>query len=286
MQRATCLYCGGALGATATVPATVAAARPVATQPAAAPSRIVVVLDFSSARPEAVRDALGITVMEADLLVRRAGPWVHRILPALEAETEVKRLRDTGLHVSRLEEHVVRAALDPVMVRGGDGSERRLALDTSEGALNVEAADVLVVVRGPIAREYTPAPGGKRVRTATLEPGYRFHLHRHATTRPLEIDPSTFAFTATDRPASSFLTIWRWIGSLGTPMEDDTFRHQAPALGPEAPKPSELASLFGVAKSPGRSSDEAPAIVDNLRQFRWHSGVRGAFDRARSGQHA
>ena len=263
-----------------------ATARPVATDAAPTPPRIVVVLDFSSAHPEAVRDALGITVLEADLLVRRAGPWVHRILPVLEAETEVKRLRDAGLHVSGLEEHVVRTALDPVMVRGGDGSKRRLALDTSEGALSVEAADVLVVVRGPIAREHTPAPGGKRVRTATLEPGYRFHLHRRASTRPLEIDPSTFAFTAGDRPVSSFLTIRGWIGSLGALMEDDTFRHHAPAFGPEAPKPSELASVLGVAKAARRSSEEAPAIVDNLRQFRWHSGVRGAFDRARSGQHA
>jgi hypothetical protein len=266
------------------VAAPVATTRPVATDAADTPSRILVVLDFSGARPQAVRDALGITVMEADLLVRRAGPWVHRILPVLEAEAEAKRLRNAGLHVMGLEENVVRAALDPVMVRGGAGSEQRLVLDTSEGALNVEAADVLVVVRGPIAREYTPAPGAKRVRTATLEPGYRFHLHRLAEGRPLEIDPSMFAFTTTDRLASSFLTISGWIGALGTLVEDDTFRHQTPALGPEAPKPSELASVLGVARSPRRSGDEASAIVDNLRQFRWHSGVRAAFDRARSGQ--
>ena len=154
------------------------------------------------------------------------------------------------------------------------------------GSVALAAGDLELVVRGPIAREYTAVAVRRRVRTATLEPGYRFHLHRRgaASLIPIEIDPTTFVFPRSDRPWSSLLTLGGWIAALGlaSGRDDDSFRRETPALGLEEPARTDLGALLRTSGTAARRDGNGPAVIDNLRQFRWHSGVRAALARARA----
>jgi hypothetical protein len=284
LPRPQCLYCGGALPkavveeAARQAEAAAAAAAPAATGPA----RALVVLDYDGSDAAELAGVLGVSAFEAAQRVRRGGWQLHRILPAEDGAREGERLGRAGLRAMTVPEAEVRAAARPIVVSGGFWDSQGLTLRTETGPLRAPTGSVILVVRGPITREYPPAyPAGaglKRVRTATLEPGYKFHLHRTDEPRPLELDPAAFDFGVDSLTESSLLLLSAWVEKLaaGAPV-DDRFRREPPALAPAAPEASGITMALGTS-GPRRKSKDA-LTLDNLEQFRFYSAWRAAVSR-------
>jgi hypothetical protein len=286
MARPLCLYCGKALSAAviedaarqaeaAAAAAATAASAAIAPASPSGPARSLLVVDYDGLDGAAVAAALGVPAFEIAQRARRGGWQLQRIAAAEEAAREADRLGHAGLRVVVLPEPEVRAAGRPVLVAGGFWDSQGLTLRTESGPLRAATGGVMLVVRGPIAREYPPAVGLKRLRTATLEPGYRFHLHRKDDPRPLELDPAAFDFGVESLTESSLLLLQAWVDKLaaGAPV-DDRFRREPPALGPAAPETAGIATALGTA-GPRRKDDETQAL-DNLEQFRFYSAWRAA----------
>jgi hypothetical protein len=285
-----CVYCGGELPAEAVAAA--AAARAAleaewARGPEAAASggpeatatpRVLLVLETARADEATLARALGVSAFEASQRRRRGGPDLHRILPAAQAAEEAARLRAEGLDVLEIAEDDVRRA-EPVLVTRGTAEPGALALDGDSGPLRILEADLLVVVRGVITREYqTTLEARHQRRLATLDPGYRVHLHRRPDARPVELDPAAFDFGPGGAPSGAQLQIASWMDGLFPNVpRDDSFRVVIPALAPALPPPAG-AAIAALAR-PGR---EARVVLDNLAQFRFHSAWRAAARRLRA----
>jgi hypothetical protein len=260
----------------------VAAPVPGGAGPAAAPAaapRTLLVLALEGAPLEAVMSALDLARFEASLRVRRGGPHLHRILPAPEADAEAARLRGRGLAVVEIPEEEVRGA-EPVSATRGGPDGGALALGTSEGRLRLEAADVLLIVGGAITREYQSTADRKRLRVASLEPGYRIHVHRRADPRPLELDPAAFDFGRGGADTGAQLQLSGWLEVLfPAAPRDDSFRLVIPALAPAAPAAASSADAADALAR--RRLGPARPVLDNLAQFRFHSAWHAAALRRR-----
>jgi len=285
LARPQCLYCGAALPAgvveAAARQAEAGQAAPPAAEAAPGPPRSLLVLDLEGADAGAVAAGLAVSAFEASQRIRRGGWQLHRIVPAEDAGREADRLSRAGLRVLALPEAEVRAAARPLRVAGGFWGSEGLTLRTEAGPVAARAEGLLLVVRGPIAREYLTPARVRRVRTATLDPGYRFHLHRGDDPRPLELDPAAFDFGLPTLSESSLLLLSSWVERLarGVPV-DDRFRREPPALAPAAAEASGIGAALGGA-APRRKEDEAQ-VLDNLEQFRFYSAWRAcASGRAR-----
>jgi hypothetical protein len=293
-----CVYCGGELPAEAVQAAAAARAaleaewaREGATStptPATGgapdtptPPRVLLVLEIATADEGALARALSLSAFEAGQRRRRGGPDLHRILPAAQAREEAARLRAHGLEVLEIAEDEVRRA-EPVTITRGTAETGALALDGDEGPLRVAEADLLLIVRGVITREYQSTPEARlQRRLATLDPGYRVHLHRRGDARPVELDPAALDFGPGGAPSGAQLQVASWIDRLFPAVpRDDSFRVVIPALAPAAPVAGGNAAAAAAALArPGRARR---AVLDNLAQFRFHSAWRGAARRLRS----
>lgn len=283
MVRDRCLYCGAPLPpelveqARATAEAVEAAdVAEVTEQPV---DRVLVILDLTAADPQLVADALALPIYEASQRARR-GLQLHRIAPALQAEQEVRQLAAAGLKVLAIPEAETRAAAEPLLATGGQRSDAGLELRGPEGPFALPAGDVLLVVKGPIARERqaeTVETGRPRVRSAVPEPGYRFHVHRRSAWRPVELDPASFSFGAAHAAAASLFELSSWVDALQAPV-DDGFKRLPPALSPAAPDEHDPVHALRQAEGLTRKQ-EAPVLLDNLGQFRFYSAWRAAVAR-------
>jgi hypothetical protein len=267
------VYCG------ADAPPHVAAVTPESVPEPAPADRRLVLLRVEGTEPEALARALGVAAADATHRVRRGGWQLLRIAARAAAEEQARRLDEAGLVAALVTEAEVRTASRPVVVLGGEWTARELSLRTSEGPLRLETPALMLVVQGPIAREYQTSQEVKRSRTATLEGGYRFHLYRHGEPRPVELDPGAFDFGAAASAASSRLQLSSWVQELGAGVSlDDGFRRLPPELGvahAAAGGPLAAADALGVRGGRG----EATLVLDNLRQFRFYSAWRGALER-------
>jgi hypothetical protein len=297
VARATCLYCGAPLPPEDLAAALSAAAQasaqagPVRASggPAGAPpggERGLLVLDLADANPDTLARALALPRYEAGLLARRGGLHLHRVLEPAAAEAEAARLGARGLAAVVVPE--AEARVRPLRCLGGERGTGVLSLRTEEGPVTLHRGDVLLVVRGPIVREYQPTPKRRRVDTARLEEGYRVHLHLHArppgaAPRPVEIDAGNFEFGFAVT-GSARLEVDAWVDEVaGDARIDEGFRRLPPALGPAEPEVKgalAAASSLGLATH-GRGSDDAPVVLDNGEQFRHYSGWRAAVARRR-----
>ena len=281
LARPRCLYCGGALPAAVVEEAArqAEAAAAAASPPAATgPARSLLVVDYEGADATALAAALGLSPFEAAQRVRRGGWQLQRIVADEEAAREADRLGRSGARALVLPEPEVRAAARALVVSGGSWDNQGLALRTEGGPLRPAPGSVMLVVRGPIAREYATPASVRRVRIATLEPGYRFHLHRTDDPRPLELDPADFDFGLPSLTESSLLLLSAWVDKLaaGAPV-DDRFRREPPALAPAAPETAGIAAALG-RPAERRKEDEAQ-VLDNLEQFRFYSAWRAGVAR-------
>jgi hypothetical protein len=285
VARATCLYCGAALPPEHLTVALAAAAReenPSAVR-AAATDRVLVVLDLADANPDTLGRALGLPRYEAGLLAKRGGLHLHRVLDPAEAEGEAARLGARGVTAVLVPE--AEARLRPLRATGGTRAEGTLTLRTEEEPVTLRRGDVLLVVQGPITREYQTSLKRKRVDTARLEEGYRVHVHRTCETRPVEIDAANFEFGTTGT-RSTRLEIDAWLGEVaGGSPRDDGFRRLPPALGPAEPEPKgalAAAGSLGLASRRRKdAAEEGSLVLDNAEQFRFYSGWRAAVERRR-----
>lgn len=294
MARPTCLYCGAELPADLLARAEAAASARSADAPPglplasgfaspvapAMPERAVLVVDVTGASASLLAELLGLTAFEAGLRARAGGLHLHRVGTVQEVKAEALIFAEAGLHALTLPEAEVRAA--PVVATAGQRDDRRLRLRTSRGGIEVSSEDVLLVVQGPIQREYQSRKIERKMpSTATLETGYRFHLHLRRDPRPVELDPASFSFGPHGPVAgSSLLELKAWIAGLGEVASDDGFRRLPVALAPAVPEEGTAASLRRTGGGPGRSG-EARTILDNLAQFRFYSGWRAAAFRRR-----
>jgi hypothetical protein len=285
VARATCLYCGAALPPEHLTVALAAAGREEApsTARAAAADRSLVVLDLADANPDTLGRALGLPRYEAGLLAKRGGLQLHRVLDPAEAEAEAERLGARGVTAVLVPE--AEARVRPLRATGGTRAEGTLTLRTEEGPVTVRRGDVLLVVQGPITREYQTSFKRKRVDTARLEEGHRVHLHRTREPRPVEIDAANFEFGST-ATRSARLELDAWLGEIaGGAPRDDGFRRLPPALGPAEPEPKGALSAAGSLGLASRrrqdAGDEGSLVLDNVEQFRFYSGWRAAVERRR-----
>jgi len=242
-----------------------------------------VIVDLGRAEAAAVDVGLGLSRFEASQRVNRGGPDLWRIAPTATAQEEAERLRAAGLKVLLIPEGEVREGRRPVVATGGRWIEGSLELRVDGGSVRVSGNEILLIVQGPIAREYPPSPETRRVRLATLEPGYRIHLHRGENPRPLELDPDVFDFGPTGVAQSSLLALREWVQTLGLKtLVDDSFRRILPALAPGTARDSLGAVL--AAQSPAARDRKGNAVpLDNVGQFRFYSAWRGAVERRRTG---
>ncbi len=243
----------------------------------------MLVLDLDHADPALVAEVLGVSAYEARQRVQRAGRQLHRSVGAREAEAEAARLEAGGLRVVRVPESEARAAQQPILATGGRLARGALHVRAGKAELELTPDDLLLVVRGPITREYQTASSRlKLLRTSSLEAGYRFQLHRRTDRRPVELDPGSFEFGGPrNHPGSSLLELAAWIGvaANGVPV-DDRFRLLPPALAPAAPASGlvAVAEALGAGRSRGEA-DQGAVVLDNLAQFRFCSGWLGACER-------
>jgi hypothetical protein len=231
---------------------------------------------------EVVARALRISLADAQQRCLRGGFRLGPALPVAEAESERARLLGLGLGALTLpEEQVLRAIRRRVALRG----DPRAGVFSVEGAaapVHVGSGDPLLVVRGPIAREYQPTTERQRIRTATLEQGYLIHIHLRSEVRPIEIDPATFIDQGRVDPyRSTLLRLIEDVGRLcsGAPV-DTGFEREPPALA--VPEPSDTtarAATFGLKAS----RKEAAVVLDNKVQFRFYSAWHASLERARCG---
>jgi hypothetical protein len=243
--------------------------------------RLLLVVDVTGLGVEALGRALGLPAFEAVLRHRQGGLYLHRVGATPEVEAEAGRLESEGLRAVLVPESEAR--VPPVPATGGERDGRRLRLKTAQGSLEVGREDILLVVEGPIQREYQPREVERtKPRTATLDTGYRFHLHRRSDPRPVELDPANFSFGARGAgTGSSLLELKAWVAALGEGVAtDDGFKRVPPALSPAPPEEGAAASLRRTGSGLARAQ-EAPAILDNLAQFRFYSGWRAAVERRR-----
>jgi hypothetical protein len=285
VARERCLYCGALLEAPAAPRAADTAGPPAAPgrEGEAPAARTLVLLDLGSLEADALAPALALSRYEAGLLARRGGLHLVRAAAEAEAEREAKRLRGLGLAPLVVPETEVRAA--PLACVAGERRGDALLLRGPAGAaLTLERGDALIVVSGPIAREYLPSLERRRIATASLAEGFLVHVHRRSETRPLEIDALNFelGFAAA---GSVRLELDAWLEAVaGEAPRDTGFARLPPVLAPAAAEPaSALAaagSLAAAARGAGREA-RASTVLDNVAQFRFYSGCLAAAARRR-----
>jgi hypothetical protein len=288
VARSTCFYCGAALPDAARRERA-PDATPEVLQPRA--DRTLIVLDLQGVDPARLARGLGLSLFEARQRVRRGGFDLWRVVSKNDAARELELIAVEGLSVLEIPEAEVRVAARPVVAAGGRSEPGGLILRHEGGRSRLEGSDVLLVVRGPIVREYAPSAEAKRARTATLEPGYRIHLHRRHELQPFELDPGSFDFGAAVTPRSSVLTLLDWVAALAPAAPaDELFRRLPPALAPTAAGeigPATAAAALSPAVRRGRrGSEDARTLLDNVDQFRFYSAWRAAVERRRGGPQA
>lgn len=240
--------------------------------------RDLVLVDFTKASARGVAAAFGIGGFDADLRVRRGGWQLHRVWPREEARREAERLLGHALPVMLLAEAEVEGAALPLLARGVKDGRFRFMDDEPVAA---STTDVLIVVVGPIRREHQRAPGAprrlgpRRESNANVDETLCFHVHRTAEIRPVEIDPLSFSLDD-GMEGSTLLRVRRWLLELaGDRPWDDGFKNLPATLGvsPSPPPGDEVRSALG---APRRKDG---VVLDNLRQFRFHSAWRGLLER-------
>jgi len=292
VARDRCLYCGEGLPPHL-VPDPPARGRPSsggapaetgAPAEQSTPARTLVVLDLDAAGAERIETALGLSAYEAALLARRGGFHLHRILAPELAVAEAQRLRAEGLAVETVAETEIRE--QPLRALGGERSKGALTLRTEGEPVVLHRGDLLIVVRGPIARQYQPVYRRRRVDTASLEEGYRVHLHRRSDRRVVEIDSANFEFGFAVT-GSTRLELDAWVDEIGAGVpRDDGFRRLPPAYGVAEPEPRGPPAAVGALSRAGSSNDTGvdgeSVVLDNARQFRFYSAWRAALERRRA----
>ena len=292
VARANCLYCDAELPpdrvpTPPTSPGSLTPggpfALPVAPAGGSSLPRVLIVVDLESPPAEILEEALGLAAYEAELLARRGGFHLHRILGGELAEDEASRLRAKGLTVEMLPESEVRS--QPLRALGGDRGEGRLELRTEEGTLTLRREELLLIVRGPIARQYQPTSRRRKVDVASLDEGYRVHFHRRSHHRPVEIDAANFEFGFTVT-GSTRLELDAWVDVIGAGVHcDDSFRRLPPALGVAVPEPKGPLAAAGTLSRTTRGREalgEGESVVlDNAAQFVFYSVWRAALERRR-----
>lgn len=283
MVRARCLYCGAVLPAEAVAAAEQSAALTSAGPLTRSSTRALVVVDWGADSPASSGPVLDLPPFEAALRRRRGGYRLECVLEAADAEREAARLHSAGLRVFLVPEAATRSL--PWVAASGAREEGGLRLRGEGGSRLVAPSDLLLVVRGPIVREYQAKAARRKIATAGLEGGHRFHLHLKTSTIPLELDPGEFDFRESGRlSASSLLELSAWILTLaeGLPV-DDGFRWLTPALGPAPPAPGSSLAPSALSRPSGRGPKDQPTVLDNLGQFRVYSAWRAAVERLRVG---
>ncbi len=283
LARDRCLYCGEALPSHL-VPDPPTPGSSGSGEPEA-PARTLLILDLEAVEPERLVSALGLATYEAALLARRGGFHLHRVLAPPLAEAEAQRLHAEGLRVETVAEAETRPP--PLRALGGERGRGTLTLRTEEGPVALRRGDLLIVVRGAIARQYQPVYRRRRVDTTSLDEGYRVHLHRRADRRPVEIDAANFEFGFAVT-GSTRLELEAWVEEIaGDVAEDDGFRRLPPAFGVAEPEPrgplaaADALGRAGRGDQPGGEGDSV--VLDNAGQFRFYSAWRAALERRRAG---
>jgi len=278
LSRAACLYCGAPRGAAS------AATREESAPAASAPGptrRVLVLLDLAAMAPDRLAEALAVSRYEATLLTRRGGLHLVRAARDEDAEAEAERLRALGALPLLVPEAEVRVR--PVLCLAGERQPNGLLLRTEQGAVTLVRGEAALVVSGPITREYQPTAERRRIATARLEEGFRVHVHRRDTDRPLEIDALNLelGFATND---SARLEIEAWLDALaGDATRDSGFARLPPVLGPAEPDPKGALAAAGslAVATRGGAGESRPVVLDNVAQFRFYSGCLAAVARRR-----
>jgi hypothetical protein len=198
-----------------------------------------------------------------------------------DAEAEAERLRALGALPLLVPEAEVRVR--PLLCLAGERQPNGLLLRTEQGAVTLARGEAFLVVSGPITREYQPTAERRRIATARLEEGFRFHVHRRDADRPLELDALNLelGFAAS---GSVRLEIQAWLDAVaGDATRDSGFARLPPVLGPAEPDPKGALAAAGslAASTRGGAGESRPVVLDNVAQFRFYSGCLAAVGRRR-----
>jgi hypothetical protein len=278
LARPTCAYCGAVLRTQDLVRPTESEVAPQ-TSVGTAFGRELLVLSVNGKAREGIAQALGITLWEAGQVLRRGGDHLLGSYAVGEGDSACERLARLGFRTLRIPEGEVR--LVPRRALGGGWRDGRLVLHMAEGrVLEVQLQELLLLVLGPIARAFQTNAEPRKVRFHEVSEGYRFHLHLRESAPPVELDPEEFEFFREALVMSAILEMREWFACLPQGVtRDEAFRLETPALSP--------AVGFDALPVAGRpfvrrsARKDGPVVLDNLAQFRFYSGWRGAAERRR-----
>jgi hypothetical protein len=234
-----------------------------------------VLLDLQRCGAGTLAAALRISPYEASLLVRRGGLHLVRAGRAAEADAEAERLEALGAPALVVPEAEVRAA--PLLCVAGERHGAGLRLRSTEGRVDLARGDTLLVVSGPITRENQATDERRKMLTARLEDGFRFHVHRRSELRPLELDAQNFEVDFAPS-GSARLELESWLGDVARDAPRDAgFSRLTPVLAPAEPEAAAgaLAAASSLASS-ARADGKPRVLLDNLAQFRVYSGCLAA----------
>ena len=237
-------------------------------------------LDLRRCGPQTLAEALQISPYEAALLVRRGGLHLVRAGTAAEAGAEAERLSALGAPALVVPEADVRAA--PLACLAGERRGDGLLLRSAEGRVPLARGETLLVVSGSITREHLATDERRKMLTARLEDGFRFHVHRRSEPRPLELDAQNFEVDFAPS-GSARLEIESWLADLAAgATRDSAFARLTPVLAPAEPEATAgpLAAAGSLAGS-ARADAKPRVLLDNLAQFRFYSGCLAAALRRR-----
>jgi len=276
-----CLYCGAPLPAVAQ-PEPPPAPLDGPAEAAAPPDggRLLLVVDVAGTEAARLARALPLGSYEAELLARRGGFHLQRLVDAATARAEAQRLAAEGVAVLLVPE--AEARTKPLRALSGEWTPSGLRLRTAAGPLALAPGSLQLVVSGEVVREYQPSYERRRESTRAL-PRWLVHLHRRGETAAVEIDPAILGVDGS-LTGSARLEVAAWVEALAQDApRDDGFRLLPPALAPAEPDPAQsaVAASAALSRGTGPGGREPRQLLDNLAQFRFYSAWRGAVERRR-----
>ncbi len=232
-------------------------------------------------RVERFSEITGVAKYDARLILQATRP---RLFRRVETETEAREL-SRRLTQARIAHYVVadRAVRSmPVSrARGGAFNERHLQLRLDGKEVAIPYTELLLVVRGEIAREHHDEKrlGSGRGVSRPLSPGTRLYLFAREASVAVEIDPDRFDWTllGSELSRSSLLNVERFssrLGALAPGARFDRGFNQEPIALSRSEAVEDLTQMLS-----GSEKGRRGVLYDNEAQFRFYARWRYRLER-------
>lgn len=278
-----CLYCSAPLPA-------ISEQEPASSDPSAATvgdKRYLVILIPSGVPSESVAESFseiaGLPLYDARLSLAATRPRLFRRVSKNVGHDLSKKLAAARIPHYVVSEQSVRE-LPVTRLSRATLHERHLATDVNGIQLSIPYDDLLLLVRGEIARDRYDEKkfGSSRSVTRGLSPGMRLHLYRREASAALEIDLENFDWSTLgpERSDSALLNLERLIDEISEKAPSATLDRgfdREPVVLTRAESSDDVASVLN--NTDQALTAGAGVFRDNEAQFRFYSRWRYRLER-------